>query len=575
MLHTFTILLPQTALAVFACVFFLGGSFPVPARRWGPLALLALIVTAACLVYSSGQKNPMDAGLHTFFNQEATPRPSQMATVIADSYVEVQRSGVWNDDLSIGFQWFTLALGALFVLMSHAEQAESRTAAEFYGMLLLIIAGMMLVSAANDLILLFLALELISVPTYVLLYLGRRDYASQEAATKYFLLSVLSAAVLLYGFSFLYGLTGTTHLGAIRAVLEGTYQAAKPGLPPAGGSTLGLVALVLIFAGLGFKIAAVPFHFYAPDVYQGTSAFNAGLLAVVPKAAGFIALIRVGSETMVGFETSGERVAMILAAITMTGGNCLALLQTNVRRLLAYSSIAHAGYMLIAIAVGFWDTWNVPQSLDAGGALPGGVRACLFYLFGYCLASAGLFAVLVYLAGPRGKQVEHIEDLTGLVRTQPVMAIAAAIFLFSMTGIPPLLGFWGKLTVFAGALSVRVQVTADALPQMHFGFAVLAILGVLNAAVAAVYYLRIVGIMFLSDPLSTPRPTGGRPAFVSACCAAVVVLALGLFPGPVFNSLEEMKMPAVSSATPRVPGGHNRVERRGGDGAAISAAASL
>lgn len=516
MLHTFTILLPQTVLAVFACLFFLGGSFPVPSRRWGPLALAALACTAGCLWYSSGQQH------------EATIS-----------------SLVTHDAISIGFQWCALGLMALFVLMSQTEQADSTTAAEFYGLLLLVTSGLLLVSAAQELILLFLGLELISVPTYVLLYLGRRDYATQEAAVKYFLLSILSAAVLLYGFSFLYGLTGSTHLGAIRQVLVATYQSPENGFPPAGGSTMGLVALVLIFAGLGFKVAAVPFHFYAPDVYQGTSAFNAGLLAVVPKAAGFIVLIRVALETMVGFESSGERVALILAIITMTGGNCLALLQTNVRRLLAYSSIANAGYMLIGIAVGFWDVWNSPSSLDAGGELPGGVRACLFYLLGYSVASVGLFAVLTYLSGPRGKQVEHIDDLTGLGRTQPFVAVAAALFLFSMAGVPPLLGFWGKLTLFADAMNVRVQNSGSL--DMHQGFTLLAIIGAINAAVAAAYYLRLVAVMFLNDPLSTHRPEGGRPALAAICCAAVLVLGLGLMPRPIFRYLDTSSRPAIAS----------------------------
>jgi NADH-quinone oxidoreductase subunit N len=278
-------------------------------------------------------------------------------------------------------------------------------------------------------------------------------------------------------------------------------------------------------------------------VYQGTSAFNAGLLAIVPKAAGLFALIRVVSETMIGYETTGQQLTLILAAITMTGGNCLALLQTNVRRLLAYSSIAHAGYMLIGISVGFWEAWNPSLRLEqptgplAEMGLPSGIHASLLYLLAYSLTNAGLFGVLVYLGRP-GKQVEHIDDLMGLGKSQPFVAGVAALFLFSLAGIPPLPGFWAKLSVFTSALSVR-QDTADSPLAVHPAFVVLAVIGVINAAIGAVYYLRLISAMFLNDPLSSARPAGGRAALVSVCCSAVLVVAFGLVPGPVFHYLQQ------------------------------------
>lgn len=518
------LLLPQTVIAGLACLFILGGTFSIPARRWGPLALVALALGAGALHYSSGIE--FDAGV-------------------------LQTLAVSRTSLAIAFQWISLVIGGLLVLLSMRGQRESKTAAEFYGMLLLILSGLMLVSVAGDLVLMFLALELISVPTYVLLYLGRNDYASQEAATKYFLLSIFSAAILLYGFAFLYGLTGTTQLAGIRAVLTDAYRSPIPGTPNATGSVLGVIALVLITAGLGFKMAAVPFHFYAPDVYQGTSAFNAGLLAIVPKAAGLFALIRVVSETMVGYETTGQQLTLILAAITMTGGNCLALLQTNVRRLLAYSSIAHAGYMLIGIAVGFWEVWNPALRMEqtvgslAEMGLPSGIHASLMYLLAYVLTNVGLFGVLVYLGRP-GKQVEHVDDLTGLAKSQPLVAVIAAVFLFSLAGIPPLPGFWAKLSIFSSALSVR-QESADSQFAVHPAFVVLAVIGVVNAAIGAVYYLRLISAMFLNDPLSTARPAGGRAALISVCCSAVLVVVFGLVPGPVFHYLQSQ---ATGRSTP-------------------------
>jgi NADH-quinone oxidoreductase subunit N len=228
---------------------------------------------------------------------------------------------------------------------------------------------------------------------------------------------------------------------------------------------------------------------------------------------------------------------MILALFTMTVGNVLALLQTNIRRLLAYSSIAHAGYMLIGISVGFWDILNPSQRVDPMFGFPGGVQSCLFYLIAYSVVTAGLFAVLVYLGQP-GKQVEHVEDLTGLWRTQPVAAICAALFLFSLAGMPPLPGFWGKLSIFSGALSVRSDVSPLSLPNTWF--VVLAIIGVLNSAIGAVYYLRIVGVMFLHEPLATPRPSGGRTGLATVAIAGVLTLALGLQAGPVFAYLRKI-----------------------------------
>lgn len=519
MSETLRIVLPQAVLAGLACLFILGGTFRVAARVWGPLALVALVLAAGAL-YAA----PASFGSALAPAADA-PAPISLA--------------VKAGSIDAGIEWACLVVGAFLVLISWGPQSRSKTAAEFYGLLLLLLSGVLLVAVANDLILLFLALELISIPTYVLLYLGRHDTATQEAATKYFLLSVASAAVLLYGFAFLYGLTGSTRLDTIRDVLRATYHPAG-GNPPLHASSLGVIALVLIFAGLGFKVAAVPFHFYAPDVYEGTSAFNAGLLAVMPKIAGFVALIRVGSETLPGFEGTGQQLALILAAITMTGGNCLALWQTNIRRLLAYSSIAHAGYILIGLAVAFWESRPATVTLERAAlagkmVLPGGVNASLFYLLVYSVTNVGLFGALVYLAKP-GREVDHIEELTGLGKTHPLLASAMALFLFSLAGIPPLPGFWAKLSIFTAALSVRQDLGEGAV-AIHPAFLWLAVIGVLNAAVGAVYYLRLIALMFLNDPLSVARPAGGRPAYVGVLGSAVLVLALGIMPGPVFEYL--------------------------------------
>lgn len=517
--ETFVLLLPHILLALAASLFLLAGTFRVSPRVFAPVALLVLGVVAGCLWNGSTETAAASTGL-----------------------------SVQSSPLAVGFQLCCLAAAALFVLQSMSARAEAESTAEFYGLLLLVFDGLMLVSVANDLIVLFLSLELISIPTYVLLYLGRRDQRSQEAALKYFLLSIFSAALLLYGLAFVYGLTGSTQLGAVRTVLTESYQPTSPGQAVAAPSALGIVALVLIFAGIGFKVAAVPFHFYAPDVYEGTSAFNAGLLAVVPKAAGFLALFRLAGGATAGFEGTGQQLALILAGVTMTGGNCLALLQTNVRRMLAYSSVAHAGYMLIGFAVGFWEQGNAELALTARGGmgLPGGMQSSLLYLLAYSLTSIGLFAALIYLGRP-GRQIEHVDDLTGLAKSQPVVAVAVALFLFSLAGIPPLPGFWGKFAVFASALSVR-QPSSQIIFQLHPAFAVLAVVGVLNAAIGAVYYLRLIALMFLQDPLGASRPAGGRSAYAAMNLAALGVVLLGLIPGPVFQFLQNAPVAAVAAA---------------------------
>lgn len=528
MLETFTALLPASILIFAALVCFIGGTTRWSKLVWGPVGLLSMAVAAVVLYLLPGS-----LGVD---HQLTAEHPN---VVVFDPLAQVS-------------QFLALMVGTLFTGMVFRQQAEDDAAPEFYGLLLTLISGLMVVASANDLILLFLGLELISVPTYILIYLGKRDARCQEAAAKYFLLSILSAAVLLYGLSFLYGMTGSTNLTTIRSVLQQTYGSQPNVIAPiASVSKLGIVALVLIFAGLGFKLAAVPFHFYAPDVYQGTNSWNAGLLSVVPKIAGLIALIRIVSHTMAGYEGFGQTVALILALVTMTAGNILALLQTNVRRMLAYSGVAHAGYMLVGIAVGFWDSWNPSFRLDPVFGLPVGIQAAIFYLIAYSIVSAGLFAVLVFLARP-GKEVEHIEDLTGLWKSQPWLAVAAAIFLFSLAGIPPLPGFWGKLALFGGALSVRGDLSG-AIPYPNPSFVVLAVVGMLNAAIAAVYYLRVVALMFLHDPLSTPQPRGGRPAMAAVTLCAIATIAFGLQSRPVLTLLRDIDqpIPVQVAATPQ------------------------
>lgn len=498
---TIWLLAPEIALLAAAVAIYLAGAFrpaqngeASASRLWTWLAAGGVLVAALALWQTSGRT--------------------------------AQGGGVSLDGLSSYARWLTLACGGLLVLLA-SRTASGRDGPEYAGSLLAVLAGAMLVSAADNLVLLFVALELISIPTYILLYLGRRGAASQEAAAKYFYLSVLASAVLLYGFSFLYGAAGSLDLDSIRDRLAGAAET------PGALGPLAKIAGVLVFAGLGFKIAAVPFHFYAPDVYQGTTSANAALLSVVPKIAGFVALLRVVAlaippEDLYAFTW---RVALALAVLTMTFGNVMALWQDHLRRLLAYSSVAQAGYVLVALAVGLASAGLAGPGGGAGERSAwSGLGAVLLYLAVYAAATIGAFAVLAWL-GRGEREVEGVEELAGLARTRPHAAALLALFMFSLAGIPPLAGFWGKWAVFAGAL--RVGLTPDAGPELRVWFIGLAVIGMVNAAVAAGYYLRVVAVMYFRLPLGAPRPTGDRGPLAAALLCGALTVAIGLWPGPL------------------------------------------
>jgi NADH-quinone oxidoreductase subunit N len=431
------------------------------------------------------------------------------------------------DPLALYGRWLALAAGAVLLLLAWQPWAGG---GEYLGTLLLAIAGVMLAAEAGDLVLLFVSLELISIPTYILLYLGRPDAACQEAAAKYFFLSVLASAIFLYGLSFLYGTAGATQWSAIRQALGNPRALAAP-LGP-----LVKVALVLLFAGLSFRIASVPFHFYAPDVFQGTSHGNAALLSVLPKAAGLLVLVRWVLLAMPCADAYAWRIALVLAVLTMTLGNTLALWQDNLRRLLAYSSIANAGYLLLGLAAGL-ATARAPGHWD-------GIAAMLFYLAVYAAATLGTFAALVYL-GRDGKEVESVEELAGLGQTRPAVAATVAVLMFSLAGLPPLAGLWGKLLIFGSALAVA----GDAGGSLRWWFLTAAIVGVLNAVVAAVYYLRIVAVMYFRPPLAAPKARGRTAAWLAALACAAVVLALGVYPLPLLRA-SQAASPTAQAKSP-------------------------
>jgi NADH-quinone oxidoreductase subunit N len=486
LVRVFPIIVPEMVLGLAACALFVGGTFRSDRGLWAAVALVSLAAAGVALAWT-------------------VP-----ATLVGKT--PNYASPLVPDELALLIRVMALVGGGVLVLVSWDELPDDQ-AADYHGCLLIAVAGLSLTGLANDLVTLFLALEMISIPTYILLYLPRRDPTAQEAAMKYFLLSVFASALLLFGFSYWYGLTGTTNLPGLLDALKAEDGATLP--------AIALLALVLIVAGFGFKITAVPFHFYAPDVYQGAPTGAVALLAFVPKVAGFVALVRlldlVGIAGRVG--SLGHQVPIlfwILAAVTMSLGNVLALLQHNLKRLLAYSSVAHAGYMLIGLAAA------QPLAASRGGeAVPGGAEAVLFYLAAYGAMTVGAFAVLVYLSTPE-RPIEMEDDLAGLSQSHPGIALILALFLFSLIGIPLTGGFVGKLLLFLGAMAVE----GDNARLFRW----LAFLGVLNAAVGAWYYLRILSKIYLHTsikPVARPRP---GPGLAALWVCALVTLLLGIYP---------------------------------------------
>ena len=388
-----------------------------------------------------------------------------------------------------------LILTALVLLLS-VKAEFSHNPGEFVAIILLATTGMMLVTAARDLLVIFVALELLSLSLYVLTAFAKSSAQSSEAALKYYLFGGMSAALMLFGFTYLYGLTGTTNLSRMTSALGGNH------LP------LEVVALVFVAAGLGFKVAAVPFHLWAPDTYQGAPAPVAALIASGSKVASFALLVAV-TEGLVAppSSESGNQTWIVLlltmAAASIVLGNLAALVQTSVRRLLAYSAIAHAGYMLLGIAA------HTPQS----GA------AVLYYALTYALTTVGAFGVIAIVERATGS--DRIDVFAGLSRRNPLLAAAMLVFLLSLAGIPPLVGFWAKFNLFSAVLR---SVNSASWPLTFV------ILALAASAVSLYYYLQVLKRVYVAKP-TQPEPLPISIVELTALAViALAVLLLGIFP---------------------------------------------
>jgi NADH-quinone oxidoreductase subunit N len=433
----------------------------------------------------------------------------------------IARGTLAVDGFGLFFKILFLLAAAITVMMSERYLAvEGVRPGEYYFLVLCATLGMMFMAAGVDLVTIFIGLETMAVSFYVLTGFIRPSRRSNEAAIKYFVLGTFSLGLLLYGMSLLYGLTGSSQLRDIATTLAAGE----------GGLLLPL-AVMLLVAGVGFKIAAVPFHMWAPDVYEGAPTPITAFLSVGSKAASFAMLLRIFVEGLPAFRVDGLGMIWgqplgwgaffyVLSIVSMTVGNIAALTQNNIKRLLAYSSIAHAGYVLIGIVAG----------------TPRGVTAALVYLMVYAFMQLGAFAIVTML---RRRDVigDQLKDLTGLVSSHPGAAVAMLFFMLSLGGIPPTAGFMGKFWVFGAAIEA--------------GYIWLAVIGVLNSALSLYYYVRVVVFMWITTPEETPIPIPVSPAIIAVIALMLLgTLVFGIYPRTLFEFAEQSaaSLGAVPSA---------------------------
>jgi NADH-quinone oxidoreductase subunit N len=496
---------PEVIVCLAAVVVMLVDAFSRPSQRWitGGISIvgLAIATVATIWLWVSGGSGPTDA-----FNQM-----------------------IVLDELRLGFTLVFLLVSFLTLLISTVwVQNENLPAGEFHTLLLFATVGMMLMASGGDLVIIFLGLEILSIATYVLAGFRRSDVRSNESSLKYFILGSFSSAFLLYGIALVYGATGvagtpgSTNIAVIASRIN---EARYPGLLFAGAA--------MMLVGFGFKIATAPFHVWTPDVYEGAPTPVTAFMAAGPKAAGFASFIRVfvfgfpfvnaAIGVGAGVHNAWITVLWVLAILTMTIGNVVAITQNNVKRMLAYSSIAHAGYALVGmIAAGA--TGDPAQRNSA-------VTAVMFYLLTYAVMNIGAFTV-VQLIARSGDRRTSIEDYNGIGFKSPVLAFSLSLFMLSLLGMPLTAGFMGKILVFGAAVNQ--------------GYYLLVVIGVLNTAISAYYYLRLIIVMFFKERTTTwnapPIPASLAVALVLTILG---VLYLGIFPGRVINALQTRIQPQL------------------------------
>lgn len=465
----------------------------LPAVDWVPLLPLLAVTTAAIVVLVTDLFLQGERDVLAWLSLLGLAVTAVVAAVLWGHSSRTLGGTFVADNYAVFFDLLFCAASALTVLMAiDYLGTTSIRAGGYYSLVLFATAGMMTMAAATDLIVIFLGLEVMSIAVYVLAGVWRQDVRSNEAALKYFLLGAFATGFLLFGIALIYAVTASTRLDAIAE------HVARHG---GEGREMLALGLGLLLVGFGFKVAAVPFHVWTPDVYEGSPTSVTALMAVGVKAAAFSAFARVFLESAAATSAQWSPVLWWLAVLTMTVGNLLAITQANIKRMLAYSSIAHAGYLLVAMVAG-------PEQ---------GGPALLFYLLAYAAMNLGAFAVVIAL-GRRGEANEEIERYAGLGFRRPLLAMAMATFLLSLAGVPPLVGFAGKFYVFRAAVDS--------------GYVGLAVIGVLNSAVSAYYYIWVIVMMYMRDGDLEPTPLWARPYLATTIgIAFVATVLLGILPG--------------------------------------------
>jgi len=405
------------------------------------------------------------------------------------------------DNYSLFFNFIFLLSTGLTILISHNYiKREEINHGEYYALILFSTIGMMLMASGADMLNIYIGLEVMSISIYILTGFKRSKLISNEASLKYFLLGAFATGFLLYGISIVYGSTGTINLKQIACFITSRGGVSDPLL---------LLGIGLIIVGLGFKVASVPFHAWVPDVYEGAPTAITAFMSVGPKAAGFAAFLRIFMTAFGSTHYEWQKIIFILAVMTMTIGNVVAIAQTNIKRMLAYSSIAHAGYLLIALVA----------------ANNMGVSGTLFYILSYTFMNIGAFAIVIVLS-QKGDEFIQINDYAGLGFKHPLLAIAMTLFMLSMAGVPPMAGFIGKFYIFSAAIKS--------------GYVGLAVIGVINSVISVYYYLRITVIMYMKEPTREFSPLTISPLIVAAIVIAVVgTLQLGIFPSKVMEIAQQ------------------------------------
>ena len=472
-------ILPELVLTAFGIIVMMADPLLKPGASRKGLGLISLVGTGAAIAATFCQI----AWMH------------RDATFSAPGWFGM----VQVDNFAIFFHLLIPAISGVCILASLEDlDAQHIRSGEYYALILFGTVGMVLMSSAIELVLIFIALEISSISTYILAGYRRRTASSSESAIKYFLLGSFATAFFLYGVALMFGATGSTSIPAIKLALGGVN---RPEL-------LAIAATGLMIVGLGFKVASAPFHIWTPDVYEGAPAPIVALMSTGPKAAAFAVLLRVLFATQ---PTDWFWLIWVSAALSMTLGNFGALMQNNVKRLLAYSSIAHAGYLLVAFAA----------------ANPQGLSAAIFYTAAYAAMNVGAFAVVSHVAAG-GERFVSVDDYAGLGRRSPLLALTLTIFMLSLLGLPGTVGFLGKYYVFNAAFSVTAHPDA---------MAWLAMIGLVNSAVASYYYLRLIVVMYMREPATAdaPPPVSGSMR-LALMLAAIATIYLGVMPKTVANS---------------------------------------